>query len=114
LCFGARRTVAPVAKELRPFIVHWVLQADSPRTGIEEKPMSLSRRTVLLTFLAAAPALASGAQAAPLAPAIEGADAPPNLAEPAHHRRWHRGGRGRHLGWYKRNRGRHKGWKKGR
>ena len=34
------------------------------------------------------------------------------LAEPAHHRSWHRGGRGHHYGWYKPNRGKHKGWKK--
>ena len=73
--------------------------------------MSLSRRTMFLTFLAAGPALACGAKAAPLAPAIAGPDALPNLAEPAHHRSWHRGGRGRHLGWYKPNRGKHKGWK---
>lgn len=70
-------------------------------------------RIPLIALASSAALLASPpapAQASRFAPDIL-ADAPA-LTESAHHRSWHRGGRGHHYGWYKPNRGKHKGWKK--
>lgn len=57
------------------------------------------------SFASVAPA---GAVFAPASMMVEQAGI---RAEPAHHRRWHRGGRGNHYGW-KRGRGKHRGWQK--
>ena len=66
--------------------------------------MPISRRAFFVSIIAAGPAL-GGAQAAPLSSTIEARDDAGRLAEPAHHRWWHNGGRGRHYGWRK---GKHK------
>lgn len=61
-------------------------------------------------LLAGAAFFAPAAQALPLHPAFDAQAV--ELVQQAHHRSWHRGGRGHHYGWFKPNRGKHKGWKK--
>ena len=71
--------------------------------------MRLSLKLLIAAAILAAPLFAAGAQALPLAPGVDIERNAPRLVETAHHRSWHRGGRGHHYGWYKQK---PKKWKK--
>lgn len=72
----------------------------------------IAKFAAAIAVISAPAFFAARAEALPFASGIEKGGL--ELVQTAHHRRWHRGGRGHHYGWYKPNRGKHKGWGKQR